>query len=83
MSRSEQIAKLEDSLRTYQEVIGSFEQARERMKQRRRGATDSVMVHLDESLALNKRTLDSLKRVRSSAKEQLKQLESGDGSGLK
>jgi hypothetical protein len=43
------------------------------MRQRRQGATDSVMVHIDESLKLNQRTLDSLARVLATAKEQLRQ----------
>jgi hypothetical protein len=82
MSRSEQIAKLETSLRTYDEVIASFEAARDRMRERRRGAIDGVMVHLDESLRLNQRTLESLRRVRTTTKEQLEALRTRrDGDG--
>lgn len=70
---AEQITKLEESIRVFTEAIASFERTRERMLGRRRGATDAVMVHLDESLELNRRTLDSLRNVLASAKEQLEQ----------
>ena len=43
------------------------------MRSRRCGALDSVMVHLDESLALNERTLEALNRVLATAKEQFQQ----------
>ena len=66
------LAKLEESIKVYEEVIRSFQSARERMQQRRRGASDSVMVHIDESLRLNERTLDSLNRVLATAREHLK-----------
>ncbi len=64
---------LAESIRLYEGVILSFERGRDRMRSRRNGATDSVMVHLDESLALNERTLDAMNRVLATAKEQLQQ----------
>ena len=71
MSLTHDIPKLEESVRVYSEVIESFERARERLLTRRRGAIDSVMAQLDESLALNQRTLDSLRNVLGAAKSQL------------
>jgi hypothetical protein len=73
MVKSRQLAKLQESIKVYEDVIRTFERARDRMRQRRQGATDSVMVHIDESLKLNQRTLDSLARVLATAKEQLRQ----------
>ena len=71
MPLTHEISKLEESIRVYSEAIESFERARERMLIRRRDAIDSVMVHIDHSLDLNKRTLDSLRSVLESAKAQL------------
>lgn len=73
MPASQQITTLEDSVRVYQEVIESFERTRQLMLGRRRGANDAVMVHLDESLALNQRTLDSLRNGLATARVQLEQ----------
>ena len=77
MAKGGQIEKLQESIQVYEGVIRSFERARERMLQRRRGASDSVMVHIDESLGLNRRTLDSLNRILETAKEQLERERSG------
>ncbi len=44
---------------------------------RRRGANDAVMVHLDESLALSQRTLDSLRNGLATAKAQLARTSTG------
>jgi hypothetical protein len=74
---AEHITTLEESLLVYAELIESFERARERMLTRRRGATDLVMVRLDESLALNRRMLDSLKNVLKTASTQLEQEKRG------
>ena len=71
MLKTEKLKKLEESIKVYEEVIQSFEHARVRMQERRRGAIDGVMVHLDESLSLNERTLASLRRVLETAKEQV------------
>ena len=65
------MTKLEESIRVYSEVIESFERTRERMLIRRRGACDSVIAHIDSTLDLNKRTLDSLRDVLETAKAQL------------
>jgi hypothetical protein len=68
-----QFARLEESIRVYEDVIRNFEESRSRMWERRRGATDSVMVHIDDCLALNERTLQSLNRVLCTAQDQLRQ----------
>ena len=73
MSNASQVEQLKQSIKVYEEVIDSFEAARARLHKRRSGATDAVMVHVDESLALNERALISLKKVLVSAKEQLRQ----------
>jgi hypothetical protein len=66
-----QIAKLRQSVRLYEGAVATFERARDTMQKRRRGASDSVMVHLDESLKLNQRALESLRRVLETAKADL------------
>jgi hypothetical protein len=63
MSEDPRIVKLEAAIKLYGETIASFERARGRMTQRRKGAPDSVMQLIDERLALNERTLKSLRRV--------------------
>jgi len=71
MPNASTVATLRENLRVYEEAIATFESARKKMQARRRGASDSVMVHLDESLKLNERALASLKRVADTAKEEL------------
>jgi hypothetical protein len=80
MSNVSRVEQLKQTIKVYEDVIDSFEAARTRLQKRRRGAIDSVMLHLDESLAHNERTLRSLVNVLSSAREQLKQERSRDGS---
>ena len=67
------IEQLEESIKLYKDVIQGFEVRRAQMLTRRRDAIDSVMIHLDQSLSLNERTLSSLKRVLASAQEQLQE----------
>jgi uncharacterized protein YukE len=71
MPEEPRISKMRESIKTYEEAIATFETARSKMQQRRHGASDSVMVHLDESLKLNQRTLESLQRVLQTAKDEL------------
>jgi hypothetical protein len=73
MQTSGQIAKLEESVKVYEEVIRSFEAANDHLRRRRHGALDAVMVEIDRSLELNQRTLDSLNRVVATVKAQLEQ----------
>ena len=72
MTDSHTLVQLESSIKVYQDVIRTFEEACARMQARRLGATDSVMVHIDESLALNERTLASLHQVLKTAEEHLR-----------
>jgi hypothetical protein len=80
MPKNRQLVRLEESIRVYEQVIRSFEHANEQMRQRRKSASDSVMVHIDDSLALNRRALDSLHRILESARKQLRQERSRAGS---
>jgi hypothetical protein len=74
------LTQLEESIQVYEQVIRGFEATRQRMRERRRGASDSVMVHIDETLALNERTLTSLNGVLKTAREQLRAERLRDGS---
>ena len=78
-----EIPEIEGSIRHYEEVIQSFEQASARLRARRDGATDGAAVHIDRLLNLNERTLESLNRILASAREQLarvKTQETADGT---
>jgi hypothetical protein len=68
---SDEIEKSRESIRVYENAIAMFERTRDAMHMRRRSAPDSVMIHLDASLKLNARALESLKRVLETAKEDL------------
>lgn len=56
-------SELNLAIATYEKLIANYEKARERILQRRRSATDSVVVALDDRLAANQRTIDSLRRA--------------------
>jgi hypothetical protein len=71
MPEAHQFKTLEETIRIYTEVIANFERRRKDMLQRRRGASDSVMVHIDEMLALNQRSLDAFRNVLNTTKRQL------------
>jgi hypothetical protein len=73
------LTQLEESIQVYEQVIRGFEATRQRMRERRRGASDSVMVHIDEMLTLNERTLTSLNGVLKTAREQLRAERLRDG----
>ena len=76
MSGFSRLARLQESIKLYEETIESFERARDRMRLRRKEATDSVMVIIDERLALNQRTLDLLNGMLAAAKEELHRVRS-------
>jgi hypothetical protein len=71
MSEIPRIAKLEASIAIYEQTIARFERAAHRLRNRRKSAADSVMVLIDERLALNQRTLVSLKGVLATARMEL------------
>jgi hypothetical protein len=80
MAESEQRSIFDDSLRTYEDVIAGFERARERMLERKRNAVADTP-HLDDSLALNARTLESLKRAYTAAKQVAEAAQTGGAGG--
>ena len=64
---SRQTTSLEESIRVYTEAIAGLERARQRMLRQRRVAADSVKERINESLALNQRTLKSLRKFHAAA----------------
>ena len=68
-------AELKEAIASYQKLIAYHTLSRERMLLRRRGATDRVMVELDERIEVNQRTIDALQRAIEVAREQLKTTE--------
>lgn len=64
-------AQLEENIRVYEKVIHNFEQMRRQLTKRRQDASDSVMLHLDRSLALNGSTLKSLHAILDTARKEL------------
>lgn len=62
------------AIATYEKLISNYERARERLLERRRSATDAVMVELDDGLAANQQTIDSLRRSVEISHEHLKLL---------
>lgn len=71
MTGNGSLEKLQERIQTYEQAIALFEQTRGAMLARRCNATDSVMVHLDSSLAINARALKSLYGVLATAKAEL------------
>jgi hypothetical protein len=71
MPASQKLADIQKSIEVYEEVIRSFENARELLIRRQRNAVDGVAVHIQRSLELNQRTLESLNRALDTAKGQI------------
>jgi hypothetical protein len=71
MPASQKLADIQKSIEVYEEVIRSFENARELLIRRQRNAVDGVAVHIQRSLELNQRTLESLNRALDTAKDQI------------
>ena len=65
------LESLQRTIAVHERAIAQISKIREAMVERRRGAADHVMQHIDESLQTNQRTLDSLQRVLQLAREQL------------
>lgn len=65
-------AELKAAIESYQKLIANYTLSRERMLVRRQGATDHVMLELDERMKANQRTIDALQRALEVAREQLK-----------
>jgi hypothetical protein len=69
-------------------LIAKYALARERMAERRKGASDHVMVALDERLEANKRTVEAFQRAIEITREHLRIVERdqrtvGSGSALR
>ena len=62
----------------YERIIAKFEQLENEMRVRRRSATDSVMLMIDERLKLNERTLKSMRMGLTLAQQEIKRLEAQD-----
>ncbi len=71
MASTERIAQLEQRVADFQRALQSFEQMRTRMLAQRQDATDSAMLRLDEMLAVNARTLASLRGALGLAEKDL------------
>ena len=63
---------LEQSITLFESMLECHLRVRERLLERRRGATDHVMVEIDERLVVNARTTESIRRAVECLREQLK-----------
>jgi hypothetical protein len=73
LTSNPRLVALERSVKVFEEVTRNFERAHERMRANRRGATDSMMVNLDELLSANQQSLVSVLRILATTKEELEQ----------
>jgi hypothetical protein len=78
--------ELKESIATYEALIANYTLARGRMIARRKGASDHIMVELDERLEANKRTIDAFQRAIEITRAHLQVVErdqtlSGEDSG--
>ena len=71
--RNPRLASLERSVKVFEETTRHFERAHERMMANRRGASDSMMVNLDELMSANQQSLVSVLRILATAKAELEQ----------
>jgi hypothetical protein len=69
------LAEWKISAKEYPRIIEKFETMQRDMRERRRSATDSVMVIIDERLKLNDRILHSMRMGLKMAEEEIKRLE--------
>ena len=63
------------SAKNYQRVMDKFETIQSEIRVRRRDASDSVMLVLDDRLKLNDRTLKSMRIGLKMAEQEIKRLE--------
>lgn len=59
---SPRIQELQEHIRQLHSAVTAFERTTAHLRERRRGATDHVMIELDERLLVNERTLECIKR---------------------
>jgi hypothetical protein len=71
--------QLEENIRVYERVIHNFERMRRQLMERRQNASDSVMLHIDRSLALNASTLKSLNAILTTTRAELAAYGKGAG----
>ena len=69
--RNPRLVSLERSVKVFEETTRHFERAHERMVANRRGASDSMMVNLDELMSSNQQSLVSVLRILATAKAEL------------
>ena len=72
-NRSPRILALERSVKLFEETTRNFERAHERMLANRRGASDSMMVNLDELMSANQQSLISVLRILATTRKELEQ----------
>jgi hypothetical protein len=70
-SMTSRLVALERSVKVFEEVARNFERAHERMRANRRGASDSMMVNLDELISANQQSLVSVLRILATTKGEL------------
>jgi hypothetical protein len=70
---SPRVASLERSVKVFEETARNFERAHERMLTNRRGASDGMMVNLDELMSSNQQSLVSMLRILATARAELEQ----------
>jgi hypothetical protein len=67
----QKVAFLEARIKEYQDIIAAFERSTEQLRQRRRNAADPVMEFCDSHIALNQRTIDSMRQGLQFVRKQL------------
>lgn len=72
-NRSPRVLALERSVKLFEETTKNFERAHERMLASRRGASDGMMVNLDELMSSNQQSLISVLRILASTRKELEQ----------
>jgi hypothetical protein len=75
------VAEFREAIAAYQSLIAQYTLARERMIGRRKGASDHVMVELDERIEYHTRTIRSLHNALEVTREHLKLAERETGAG--
>jgi hypothetical protein len=70
---------LERRIAHFIEAIAAFERSQDRLRERRRGAADHIMVEIDERLAVNASSLEALHRGMASVQRELREIIGGPG----
>jgi hypothetical protein len=75
------ITELSTSVGKYRAMIEKYERAQKMLWERRRGATDHVMVELDDRIIANARMIDALNRVIDVTEKQIQIVRSRSKAG--